>query len=82
MNMYENGIQQLHGVFMPEFVIPDGVREKWLLNPRNFSHAAFKDKYQCYYGILLVRVSKNLSSSFIHYYYYYLLITSHVYVSK
>ena len=48
VNMYENGIQQLHGVFMPEFVIPDGVREKWLLNPRNFSHAAFKDKYQCY----------------------------------
>ena len=48
VNMYENGIEQLHGRTMNEFVIPDGVREQWLLNSRNYSHTAFKDKYRCY----------------------------------
>ena len=48
VNMYEYGIHQLHGKTMKEFVIPDGVREKWLLNSRNYSHTAFKDKYRCY----------------------------------
>ncbi len=48
VNMYEYGIHQLHGRIMNEFVIPDGVREKWLLNSRNYSHTAFKDKYRCY----------------------------------
>jgi transposase len=42
VNMYENGIEQLHGRTMNEFVIPDGVRENWLLNCRNYSHTAFK----------------------------------------
>ena len=48
VNMYENGINQLHSITMNEFVIPEGVRENWLLNSRNYSHTAFKDKYRCY----------------------------------
>jgi hypothetical protein len=48
VNMYENGICSLHEKTMNEFVIPDGVREQWLLNSRNYSHTAFKDKYRCY----------------------------------
>ena len=48
VNMYENGINQLHSRTMNEFVIPEGVRENWLLNSRNYSHTAFKDKYRCY----------------------------------
>ena len=48
VNMYENGVNQLHSKTMNEFVIPEGVREKWLLNSQNYSHTAFKDKYRCY----------------------------------
>jgi hypothetical protein len=48
VNMYENGVKQLHSITMNEFVIPEGVRENWLLNSRNYSHTAFKDKYRCY----------------------------------
>ena len=48
VNMYENGVNQLHSRTMNEFVIPEGVREKWLLNSQNYSHTAFKDKYRCY----------------------------------
>ena len=48
VNMYENGINQLHSRTMNEFVIPEGVRENWLLNSRNYSHTTFKDKYRCY----------------------------------
>jgi len=48
VNMYENGVKQLHSITMNEFVIPEGVRENWALNSRNYSHTAFKDKYRCY----------------------------------